>query len=1478
MSKYLSDIESTYSQLLVEKTGLKITYKYLSPSLFSNARVNGIEISDIEQNKALVKIDNAELFYDIEKFASEKPLSALTLLNVSGVKIEYDNVSNSKCLERVINLFKGENKDEEEKEPFDIKLPFEVIIKDITLHYSDKMNDLLMKIKKINLDDLSSSKGGISFYLSGNATYKTENIKIGKRRAVSAVSYNISGTFFSSLNGSSATVQLSNMDNSDYTISHLNALLNYTDDKLQFRTMRTAFPFNMFAEYDFNKNNVHSDISCEGFNPFSLFTIRNKNELLKTISGSTLSGTASVDFNVDSKKTSYKTNLSVNLSEKVMGERLKVVCKSTGTEKNVNFSKLSVTSPSLSTNYVGSFNIKKLQPFGTLNLDYFVLKNGSILASEVFIEPYSVGFKCYAPQFFMNEKSFTNIELDVLPQNNSIDFSLELSDYSHIENDVVGNIKVDGSYILGKNQYIQAHADISNVFADSFTDCASVFVDSSLSQSLKEHKTNICNYITTCEAYFSSDLKNFSYNVPYAVIANVNKEKEILTFAVDGSNQIIQISSLDLEYGKNSVQANAAIDISSGFDDISFNCGLSINSLPYNFNGNFASDWLYLSGDYGFDSMISFTDNISGFFQFDSFPIAFSEYIVSFSTMSTFSYSKIEGFNMAVARFEVAEVSGRLNSEPKLSFSGELSNYGFIFNSMTYSDISSELDMGGSIGWSINNDIFENVKLELFGKSPVSSEHMEVTAEINNSQRLPFSFEALINDFEITAFAAIDSFPASRFMSDQKNYNVINAEVLASGTVSNPFISINISKADLMVSGYPLIANGSAVLENSFINVVDFNVDWAFFNISNFTANCSLKDFSGTAKAMANINLAERTMKMPLEFTIESVIEETTNLFNIPEYFSIAIKSDNAFGSMLKKPIPINLNVVHIPGQFDIFTNDKKGFKASIVNNSFTAKTGKNTTLMFDFEGSIEGNKLDFFITDIKADLQKISSFIDIPMVTFHSGILNGDIRIAGLTTDPEFAGLLELDDFALSVPMISKEYIKADNIIITAGVDGINIAESLFTCGYGKFFANADITFDRWSIDSIFLKLSMVGNKGVPVDMELPFMYVKGDAFADLELSFNLPNDMAIKGSIMANNTDVEIVMSELQNQLTLEGMLSSLPKSLLSMANMATGGNQQKDDNTNEEQSLMNVLADLNIMIGQNVRVMFNPLLRGIITPNTPISYYMDSTTGEFAITGDVSLHGGEVAWLNRNFYMKEGRIVLNETQDNIDPHITLRAETREQDTNGNRVTIILSALNQPLSQFNPTFSSTPAKSEYEIMTLLGQVITADSDDISSFVMAGGDYLVQTTVFRKLENTLRELCNFDIFSFRTNVLQNAIKQGLNKSDKTEKTSASSSNIESSSDDQISFGNFFDNSTVYIGKYFGSEIYVDAMFHWVYDKEKLDDGSSTNGIVFQPEFGFEMASPLVNIRLGVAPDIDAIQQNLWVSSTSITLSWKHSF
>ena len=98
-------------------------------------------------------------------------------------------------------------------------------------------------------------------------------------------------------------------------------------------------------------------------------------------------------------------------------------------------------------------------------------------------------------------------------------------------------------------------------------------------------------------------------------------------------------------------------------------------------------------------------------------------------------------------------------------------------------------------------------------------------------------------------------------------------------------------------------------------------------------------------------------------------------------------------------------------------------------------------------------------------------------------------------------------------------------------------------------------------------------------------------------------------------------------------------------------------------------------------------------------------------------------------------------------------------------------------------------------------------------------------------------------------------------------------------SKEKFSIGNFFDNSTVYIGKYLGSSLYLDAMLHISFEESVYNDITDPGSILFQPEVGLEMESPFANIRFNLAPDINAlIKNNQFVPSTSLTLSWNFTF
>ena len=164
---------------------------------------------------------------------------------------------------------------------------------------------------------------------------------------------------------------------------------------------------------------------------------------------------------------------------------------------------------------------------------------------------------------------------------------------------------------------------------------------------------------------------------------------------------------------------------------------------------------------------------------------------------------------------------------------------------------------------------------------------------------------------------------------------------------------------------------------------------------------------------------------------------------------------------------------------------------------------------------------------------------------------------------------------------------------------------------------------------------------------------------------------------------------------------------------------------------------------------------------------------------------------------------------------------------------------------------------------MEILGSIMTGNDNSAAALALATGDYAIQTVFIRRLENALRDFFKFDIFSVRTMVVQNAVKQSVSRD------SSASGNMA---------GNYLDGTTVYIGKYFGDSVYADAMLRVDFDKNRVNDKFTYDGISFRPELGFELAAPFAKIRWSVAPDLESILNMKIVENTALTLSWKFNF
>lgn len=1448
-----------------DKTGLQISYKSISPSILSAFNIKGIVLCDVNTELPILQIKKASLSYNLKDLIKGDFSKAFNKLIINGITVEYDSIVNNNLLEKLSMLStktsstsnNAESKDSKKLEDIvkDVlfTLPFGIEFRDINLHYQDKMLNAVASLSDVILEkDISG------LLLDASIDGKVDVSLLPPLQKKLTASFgdglnHISGNFYaaitlsSDLNGSMGRIRFSSVKSELFSMSNISFLTQYMDGVIHGASIQERMPFSVKAEYDTKSQFLALKAEMDKFDPFSLVTINKENELIDKIKGSTISGNYS--FELDSQKSTihYAGNGSLDVSSGLIPAGANVAFDITGNSRDIVVSNLSVHSEIADASLEGSYNFSKMSLSGLAFLERFVTPSGGTISGEMFIDPLDSGFVCFIPQLYFNDKSFTALQLTMIPdlKTKSFDFDFEMSDYSHIDYGTPGIISVAGSLMGGENLFVQAQISVNDFFVDSIIETIAFFTPNN-KKSLQGLSSVFDTTMMTNEFYVSTDFSSVSFNVPYWIIADTAQDNGIVVISFTGNENNLNISQFDFLYGTNSIQFIADVGIDYEFKSAFFTADATVNSIPYSLNGSFMPETgLNIKGSYGLSVLISFLQSsqgisVDGLFNFQDFPIAFGNTVI---TCTADLSSHVPLYDIAscfvdIRLLSVSEASGLIPFEPSLSLSGKINNYGLTLDNIIYNDLVSLLDGSGNLMWSFSDSIFESASLNLSLTSTTTSESYLVSASLSNPDKKTLS--SLVNDFYFSSQISINEFPMARVRLMQSELDVCSADIMIMGTIENPYVSLNVKPSRLSFSGVPFYFNAGASLDDGVFYLNDSQILFGNHKVSNISGQFSLSNFVGKVNGVYDGSLSsEYNIHAPIELAISSSIttEEKgfTGLKNalakgIPEYV-IAELDAMLTGSLFDENQSISLDIERYPGYIKLSSDENLGIAGTLTNEgNISVKLDGRMPLHAEIQGFINQQQMNINAMNIYSDLSAFEHLLYFPYVALHGGLLRGNASLGGILADPEFSGDFIVQNLAISCPDYVPEHIVGANVPITLRENEIKIDNYLFDVDEGNVNLDLTLTMDRWKLDLLSLKIKTPKDTFIPALINIPPVTIDGMSTCDLNINITM-SSCDIVGKFYAQNVDIKLF----ENNMI-------VPNS--------------------SKENTMKFTLDIDVTTGQHVEIKINPLLRGLIEPGTNLKLKSDSIANEFKIKSDVKLRGGEVTYLNRNFYLREGRIILDEDGETFDPRLTVRAEIRERDENGEPVRIIMSAENQRLSEFNPSYISSPARSELEIMTMLGQAAAGDIQDGWDVLLTGVDYGFQVFVLGKIENALRDLLNSDIFSLRTMGLQNSLRQFLNNRNESK---------------PLTISNFLDNTTVYIGKYFGSSIYADALFHFAYDETKIASGESVSGLMFQPEIGLEMDSPFATIRWTLAPEIGTTQ-HLWVPATSITLSWKFVF
>ena len=1450
LSHYARKAVLNFKSKLQSEYGIEVTYKSLSPSILANFSVKDVFVSETD-GEDLLQIDRIKISYRLIPILKGNYQKGFGNIVIDGIRLDIDQLLNliQKVSKEVSNADENTDEKAEDKtsetaagisvqgiQKFMASIPHNVKLKNISLTYANKAMDATFLLREIAIINNERNKN-LTFQI--NCRGRANLIDLNENLSGNL---NLSGTIQNELDNSQVSLRLSNLTDGNYSLTQLNLLGTYRNGVFDVRTIQSVIPLFISAEYDMEHNRIQAQLKTEELHPTTILSSSKDKKAFAKLKELVAHTDTSFSCDLSTKELDYSSTGRFDIPNELFQGGVVLNYKVDGDENAVSVSRFSAKGANCSADVNLELVFKTLQLSGLAEIPYFVLPNGNSVSTDIYFDPLDKGFMAFAPQLFLGQKSLTALQLTLLPHNDSYDFAFEAYDYSNTDNGEPGLIKFDGSY-LTDSKYVQTSVSLNSLFVSSLVEFGSQVVPAEQINTLNTVAGAADGFMLSGDAYVSTDLKSLSYNVPYILVANTKKDNQVLMLSANGNEQELNLDQLNFVYGKYAFGATAAVNFNKESKDIFFTTDMVFENVPYHFNGTVMNNLVSVSGDYNtlVDLDIDGKKGIFGTITFDNLPLLLSDYSLALSTKTDFIYTKNNGpsvnINQLLVEFDDSKAS--VVTSPKFILSGNITKYGAQLSSLNYSDLFTTLEGFADFRINFNQNIFDSAGLSVNMKNPLSSEALNIEASFSNPDLIALNGNNFKDSLYITVNAQTNNLGINRFVEVKSDNNHITANVYASGTVSHPYLALNIEDLSMQKGKHIQKIDALLMMEEHNVTVESLNMTKGRTSIKDVKADFNLDDFTGKLKFFYHTAYAHKEIDAPIEVEIKDSVKAAENF--MPQSFVATLKSDGVTGNHFKKNVPLDFTVLYTQDAVTVMSGPKLGlFVNYLKSGDITINVDSPDIMKINGMGTIakEGNYIDIYNIDV--NVAKVFEFINYDnWVIVENGQAKGSATLTGTWSDPKLNGLVNVYEPAARVPIAVPVKLQAEMTPITIVDNDIYVNKNTYSVK-NKPCLDADcrIVLKGFGFDYLECFFKSVNNEKIHGHLDIPLFSVDTDMLVDLWLYYGGDDALfEIDGSIIGENVNFISPISSLTS----------------------VGGEPPENP--------LNFVSTLNITTGTHASISFDPLIRTVIAPKSKFNITCDNKARYYHIDGNVDVKSGDIAYVSRNFYIKSGNINFN-TERLSNPKITLQAETREKDDKGNTVKIILNVTNQYLLSLNPRFSSIPAKSETEILSILGQIALGDSDSATDFLFAAGDYALQTSVGRKIENKLRDLFNFDILSLRTNIIQNTLSS----------TFGSSGALANNFSQSLNFGNLFDNSTVYIGKYLGSDLYVDAMLNVSYDDRKQQEQVSVGNLTFQPEFGLELESPLGNFRWNVAPDINALLNKQFVPSTSLTLSWKFTF
>jgi hypothetical protein len=1413
--------EETISSL--EKTlNRSISYDSISPTILLYLEVREVKVSTLSPHgRDNVEIGKIRVYYHFPSLFRGRIAAAVREIQIINSSFRLDQLRDA----GLIRLIEGVSKERQSGPPAaggEGLLPDSLKIsgRNISIRYSDlhghiQLRNLVFQME--NREDVLQLelRGTMGASFAEGAELRVGEYFLREGRS----SFRVTGFYSGRDQKLNAKLTLKDFGSNLFDFYGLTLRIERSPEVLRLTKIEDSAPYDFSLEYRPDNEMLQLKFMAEQFVPEKVVLPAGQTVPFAEWLGSVVSGAAVLNYNVAHAGISYTADLELELNNELTPFPMKVSLRGGGTGDYAVFENLSVTSEKFAGTYRGSLGIKQPSVTGTLTVGFLKIDEKNSLSGNLSVSGRPEDFQLYSSHISVDSLSVKDLLLEASLVEGEAAFSLSasLGDRHGLERGE-SNLLADGTFRFDPDRFLELSLSAEELPLEKIID-----------EFFPLEKSRLPDYkslLISTQAYLTTNFDRFSFSLFPLRLEKIDGSL-VAEGSVNGNNDRLRIGNTSLKWP--GYDAAGDIELRKiGEKSYSFRTAFTVNALFYDLEGVYhRPGTLLVRGNYDLSLTALFGEKFSAISaRMKDFPLPLSSGIISEVSFNGRGIFRDEDrWNFQVASFSAAHLP-ELPEDSRIEFSGNLSPGIFQMNELSYSDtistISGDAELLYRRLWPLEGSLRLNLE---------SEDGREIYRMVGARKAEHINADIQIQNFRTDRIA------------DLPFQGIVNTSLQVSGTWESPLVeySFSLEKGEFRQKSVQFESTGR--YSNRLLDIGYLRAEY---------------DTHILQRGEGSLDLRGGILKLDGQYRGIFMKKQSSAELSL----RVFLHREGAVGLF-----PVELSAPRIPdlkAELDInkirmFGKEQKNWRVDIEKKggeisfeggpekAMRGKLGENGMFFFQLasplpvrcvvEGNTSPEAFGISVREVAVEADFLS-LLGVAVVEFESGIIKGGMDITGAPNDPLFEGTFTAEDFSGRVKYI-REKVKPFTTEIVIRDTSAVVNPVTVSVGGGSAVLSGGFGFDRWNLDSLDINVRASEEQPVPVlfRMEASGLNVEGFAYGLFNYAMRSGESM-ITGSLTAQNCVI----------------------------NLEEGSGGQA------EQSGSPLMVDLDLSTGKRVEFLWPrrnfPILQAFLDTGQKINVKYDSMTSKFQLKGEIDLKSGELYYFQRSFYIEEGTITFNENENKFDPLLLVDAQIREIDNSGRPVTISFLVDNEPLSSFTPRFESSPQLTTVEIASILGTNLNTQFNqgqgNFTSALMLTGDLFSQFSIVRSFEQQMKDVFKLDLFSIRTQMIQNVIlERVLNQ------------NIARDPEAGTSLGQYLDNTTLFLGKYLGNDLFFEALVQ-IQQEPVIAGDFVQDELNFTMELGLEWKTPFFLLNLAVSPDF--IEPMNSIENTSLGFSWDFSY